>query len=204
MNNTEESSPLMNNLQRLGSRLAIVVGVISGLSTVGGAAWSLLEFAHATRTETRAARVKQVTSYASFGEFLKRYHEIEEVTERFLADYRTKKFDPAEMLTRYKTGSAMYTAPELKDFRAIHQFYEELGTLIRFGAIDFETAFQLITFPSDFFEETRPLHNFLRDNWFALRPDPQQRALSDFGANLTELGNNYAARRQGLPVSWQK
>ncbi|ASM77949.1 hypothetical protein VITFI_CDS2171 [Vitreoscilla filiformis] len=31
MNNTEESSPLMNNLQRLGSRLAIVVGVISGV-----------------------------------------------------------------------------------------------------------------------------------------------------------------------------
>lgn len=121
-----------------------------------------------------------------------------------MADYHAKKFDTAEMLTRYKTGSAMYTSPELKDFRTIHQFYEELGTLIRFGAIDFETAFQLITFPSDFFEETRPQHNFLRDNWFALRADPNQRALSDFGANLAELGNNYAARRQGLPVSWQK
>ncbi len=65
----------------------------------------------------------------------------------------------------------MYYSPELKDFRKIHQFYEELGALIHFNAVDFELVFQLITFPSDFQETTQPLQHFLRDHWFELRSD---------------------------------
>lgn len=201
---TFSTDNVMENIQKFGSQLAVVVAVISGLTTVAGAAWGLIEFAQATRTEARNARIKQLTTYGNFGEFLKRYHNVEVITENFMARYRNKEFDTEKLLKTYKTGSAIFTSPELKEFREIQQFYEELGTLIRFGVVDFESAFQLITFPSDFFEETRPLQDFLKNHWFELRPNPQQRALVDFGANLDELGHNYAARRRGEKVVWSQ
>lgn len=189
-------------LQKIGTQLAVVTAVISGLSAVAGAAWSLWEFAQATHTQARTARIQQLTTYGSFGEFLKQYHQVEATTERFLAVYRAKSVNPQALLVRYRTGSAMYLSPELADFRAVHQFYEELGTLIRFGVVDFEVAFELITFPSDFYEETAPLREFLAAHWFELRSDPAQRALKDFGYNLRILESSYAARRRGERVDW--
>lgn len=186
----------MGNMQKFGSQLAVVVAVISGLTTVAGAAWGLIEFAQATRIETKNARIKQLTTYGTFGEFLKRYHHVEVITENFMARYRNKEFDTEKLLKTYKTGSAIFTSPELKEYREIQQFYEELGTLIHFEVIDFDSAFELITFPSHFFEETKPLSNFLKMHWFELRPNPEQRVLKDFGENLEKLESLYVERRE--------
>ena len=189
-----------------GKNLAVVVAILSSLSAISGAAWSLFEFARATREKSRVAQISQLTTYASFGQFLKRYHEIEIKTDRFIRTHRETdwaRFDQ-EQLKKYKTGSSMYYSSELEEFRDIHQFYEELATLIRFNAVDFELVFQLITFPSDFYEITKPLQNFLRDHWFELRPDPARRALKDLGFNLDELAKNYEARRDNKPVKWSQ
>ena len=187
---------------RFGKNLAVVVAIVSSLSAIAGAAWTLFEFARATREKSRVAQIAQLTTYASFGELLKRYHEIEQKTDAFMRQHRHATWDLAALLKQHETGASMYYSPELKDFRDIHQFYEELGTLIRFGAVDFELVFQLVTFPSDFQETTKPLQQFLSDHWFELRSDLTAKKLRDFGFNLAELEKNYEARRHGRPVQW--
>jgi hypothetical protein len=186
----------------LGKNLAVVVAIVSSLSVIAGTAWSLFEFANATRAKSRSARIAQLTTYESFGELLKRYHEIEQKTDDFTRRHRRADWNFAALLKQYETGASVYYSDAFKDFRAIHQFYEELGTVIRFGAVDFELVFQLITFPSDFQEATRPLQQFLQDHWFELRADPKERQLRDFGFNLAELEKNYEARRHSKPVRW--
>ena len=195
-----------DQVTRVSKHLAIVVAVLSSLSAISGAAWSLFEFARATRDKARVAQIAQLTSYASFGELLKRYHEIEEKTDAFLRVHRRTNWTAKanELLKKYETGASMYYSPDLRDFRYIHQFYEELGTIIRFNAVDFELVFQLVTFPSDFYENTKPLQDFLSNHWFELREEPKKRILEDFGFNLQELSRNYEARRKNQPLSWSK
>ena len=183
-------------------QLALAVAIVSALSTLAGAGWSLIEFAKATREQARVARISQLTTYASFGELLKRYHVIEKSTDGFMRQHRTPDWDLSALLKQYQTGASVYYSQELSEFRDIHQFYEELGTLIRFNAVDFELVFQVITFPSDFQDTTRQLQQFLADHWFELRSDPRSRVLTDFGFNLAELERNYEAHRRGNPVAW--
>jgi hypothetical protein len=192
----------LRGASRVAKNLAVVVAIVSGLSVILSAAWSLYQFGVATRDRSRTARIAQLTTHESFGQVLKRYHEIELTTDNFMRRHRRGSLDLPAFLKRYETGSSMYYSPELKDFREIHQFYEELGALIRYGAVDFELVFQLITFPSDFQEATRPLQQFLSDHWFELRADPGEKRLRDFGFNFAELEKNYEARRHGRPVSW--
>ena len=193
---------MLRRLSRFATNLAVVVAIVSGLSAIAGAAWSLVEFARATREKSRAAQIGQLTSYASFGEVLKQYHMIEEKTDAFLRQHRRADWDLPALLTKYQTGASIYYSPELRDFRDIHQFYEELAALVRYNAVDFELVFQLITFPSDFQDTTKPLQRFLADHWFELRADPDSRALKDFGSNLAEIEKNYDARRRGQAVTW--
>ena len=203
---TKRQPTWFDRVSRVSKHLAIVVAVLSSLSAIAGAAWSLFEFARATREQSRVAQIAQLTSYASFGQLLKGYHEVEEKTDAFLRQHRRAdwKVEAPALLKKYETGASMYYSPELRDFREIHQFYEELGTIIRFNAVDFELVFQLVTFPSDFYDSTKPLQDFLSNHWFELRPDPSKRILKDFGFNLKELSENYEARRKNQPVRWSK
>ena len=186
----------------LSKNIAVIVGIVSGLSAISGAAWSLFEFARAMHERTRFEQVSQLTTYASFGELLKRYHQIEEVTDNFMRQHRKDNWDLPALLEKYGTGASIYYSPELKDFREIHRFYEELGALIHFDAVDFELVYQLISFPTDFLESTRPLQVFVRDHWFELRKDPAKRALKDFGCNFEELNRVYERRRTDPSFKW--
>jgi hypothetical protein len=178
-----------------GKKLAVIVAIVSGLTAVSSAAWSLIELAKETRERSKVARIAQLTTYASFGKFLERYHVIEQRTDDFMRRDRQQRLDRDELLRRYQTGASIYYSEELREFREIHQFYEELATLIRFGEVDFDLVFQLITFPSDFTDATRELQSFLRDHWFEMDKDPKKRRLCDFGANLDQLEKNYNLKR---------
>ncbi len=59
-----------------------------------------------------------------------------------------------------------------------------------------------MTFPSDFYEGTKPLQDFLSAHWYELRKDPAKRALKGFGTNLTQLAENYDRRRNDQPLQW--
>ena len=182
--------------KNLPKNLAVAVAIVSGLSVILSAAWSLYQFGNATRDQRKAARIVQLTSYESFGQVLKRYHEIEVITDNFMRRQRRGALDLQALLKRYETGSSMYYAEELKDFREIHQFYEELGALIRYGAVDFALVFELVTFPSDFQGATRPLQQFLADHWFETQDDPVKKRLADFGSNFTDLEQRYEEARR--------
>lgn len=197
-----ENPTFIEKLTNLSKKMAVIVAIVSSLTTLCGAAWSLLEFARATRERANVARIAQLTTYQSFGDLLKRYHNIEKMTDDFMRRYRKNPPDLVALMHQYQTGSSIYYAEEMKEFREIHQFYEELGTLIRFKAIDFELVYQTVIFPSDFYEDTQPLQVLISEHWFELRKDAKNRALNDFGFNLSELRRNYEARRAGKPIVW--
>ena len=188
----------------VGKNIAIIVSIVTGLSTIAGVLWNLYEFASASRERTRAARITQLTTYANFGDLLQNYREIEQKTDDFMRAHRNADWDFAALLNEYETGASLYYSPEFKDYREIQEFYEELGTLIRFDALDFELVFQFVKFPSDFYETTKPLQDFISAHWFELRSDPNQRALRDFGHNLTRLANNFELRRNRQPLDWDE
>jgi len=198
MSETEAPTPTQTWVDAaagFGKKLAVFVAIVSSLTAISSAAWSLIELAKETRERSKVARIAQLTTYASFGKFLERYHVIEQKTDDFMKRDRQKRIDRDDLLRGYQTGASIYYSDELRDFREIHQFYEELATLIRFGEVDFELVFQLITFPSDFADATRDLQKFLRDHWFELNKDPKKRQLCDFGANLDQLEKNYNLKR---------
>jgi hypothetical protein len=187
----------------IGKNIALLVGILTGLSTMAGVLWNLYEFAIATREKTKAAQVAQLTSYSTFGDLLTRSRRVAQQTEEFMQAYRKDRWDDQAILQafldasleEYRTGASLYYAPRLADFREIRAFYEELGALLRFNAVDFEVVFQLITFPNDFYETTKPLQDFIRAHWFALRSDPAKHTLKDFGSNMRRLATNYDRRR---------
>ena len=182
--------------KNLPKNLAVAVAIVSGLSVILSAAWSLYQFGNATREQRKTARIVQLTSYESFGQVLKRYHEIEVITDNFMRRHRRAALDLPALLKRDETGSSIYYSAELKDFREIHQFYEELGALIRYGAVDFVLVFELVTFPSDFQDATRTLQQFLTDHWFETRDDPVKKRLADFGSNFEDLERRYEEARR--------
>ncbi|MGQ4810479.1 hypothetical protein NKDENANG_03949 [Candidatus Entotheonellaceae bacterium PAL068K] len=187
---------------RIGRDLTILVSIATGLATIAGVLWNLYEFASAARERTKAARISQLTTYTNFGELLKHYREIEQKTDDFMRAHRNTHWDYEALLKQYETGASLYYSLEFKDFREIQQFYEELGTLVRFNALDFELVYQLITFPSDFYEKTKPLQDFLSAHWFELRSDLKKRRLREFGFNLSQLAENYERRRNHQPLQW--
>lgn len=131
---------------------------------------------------------------------LREYRKVAKQTDRFLKQYRQHPLDQAALdalLSKYKTGSSIYSSDELADFAEIRGFYEELGTLIRFGAIDFDLAFEVITFPTDFFEDTQPVAEFIGSNWFG-----KDRRLKDFMFNTSQLATNYDNKRNRRPVKF--
>ncbi len=189
-------------LSNLGKSIALVVSIATGLSTAAGVVWSLYEFASAAHEKARAARIAQLTTFGSFGDLLENYREIEILTNSFIRTHRGTGWDFKALLEQHGTGASIYYSPEFEDYRKIQMFYEELGTLIRFKALDFEIVFQLMTFPSDFYEGTKPLQDFLSAHWYELRKDPAKRALKGFGTNLTQLAENYDRRRNDQPLQW--
>jgi hypothetical protein len=201
---SETYRPWLKTTSRIGKNIAKIVAIATGLSAIAGVLYNLYEFANSYQKTVKAAQISQLTSYSSFGKLLEHYRKIEQKTDDFIRAHRNGHWDYEALLKQYKTGASLYYSPKFRDFREIREFYEELGTLVRYKALDGELVFQLITFPSDFQETTKPLQNFISDHWFELRPDPNQRKLKGFGSNMVQLEKNYEKRRNHLPVKWDE
>ena len=182
------------NMGKAARYLTVLVTVLTALSTISGILWNLYEFANATRQKARTEQIAQLTTYESFGEVLTEYRGIQVLTNKFVNEFNTETLPMLE--EKYKDGSSLYFSDELKNYRKIREFYEELGVLIRFGAIDFELAYQLIAFPDDFLSMTKNLQEYIEMNWFSEDSGLKDRKLVDFNANFCELGKRYQQRRQ--------
>ena len=181
-------------------RAARGVAIVSAITTLIGAAWGLIEFALTSQKQREIARVAQLTSYKSFGELLRAYHAIEKQTDDFMKQTnRRSDWDCDSLINEYGSGASIYYAEQFKALRASHEFYEELGTLIRFRAVDFDVVFETITFPSDVQLATGSLQKCIAEHWFKLRTP---HCLPDFGANLRLLQRNFEARRGNPKSEW--
>jgi len=190
-----------NWVSRWSKTTAVIITLITAVASLASLTWDFSKFVNSQLERDKAARIAQLTTYSTFGDMLKRYQEIAKLTYEFLDKYREDPLDQSKLdllLAKYKTGSAIfYSSPELGDFSEIREFYEELGTLIRFGAIDFDLAFQVVTFPTDFLEETKALADFIGDNWFGAN-----RRLPSFMLNMRLLAENYENKRNKKPVQF--
>ncbi len=189
---------------RAGRIIAIIVGIATGFSTIAGVIWNLYEFANSTREKTKSSQISQLTSYTNFGELIRHYRQIEKKTDDFMRTYRDRHWDREALLKQYTSGSSIYYSQEFKEFREIREFYEEVGTLVRFKALDFELVFQVIIFPSDFYEKTRPLRKIISEHWFESRVFQNECQLKDFGFNMEQLSKNYERRRNNQPIQWDE
>lgn len=162
-------------LGELARRVATVAGIIASLSTVSGAGYALWQLALIKSTERQVEEMKQLTTFGTFSEFVAKYRRTAIETDRYVRVLRAEPaFTPArldELLQRHGTGSSIYYSDEMTRFREIHEFYEELGLQVCRGALNHDLVFELVTFPTDFAERTRPLCRFMGHAWFgANRP----------------------------------
>ncbi|MGC4064841.1 MAG: hypothetical protein QM784_09385 [Polyangiaceae bacterium] len=96
-----------------------------------------------------------------------------------------------DFLPRFGNGSVLYFSPEMKEYREIHEFYEDLGLQVREGAVEYELIFELVTFPTDFVKKTRCLGELIGDNWFG----PGE-PIVGFNSNSFYLMERYSASRR--------
>lgn len=186
-------------VSRWSKNVTLILTLVTGVASLAGFVWKFSQFVDSQLERDRAAKITQLTTYSNFGDMLRKYRALVKKTDGFLKQYRQHPLDQAALdalLTKYNTGSSIYYSEELGDFSEIRGFYEELGTLIRFGAIDFDLAYEVITFPTDFFEVTKPVAEFVRLNWFG-----KGRMLKDFMHNETILAQAYDDKRHNRPVN---
>lgn len=191
------AAPKRKKLSRfatISKQVATVAAIVTGLTTLAGAAMALWQFAWRTETERKAEDLRELTTFGSYAEIVRKDRDVTKLTNSYMATVREhgplSPVDLEDLLTRYKTGLAIYEAPEFESFRTIHEFYEELGLQVSRGALDFDLVFQLVTYPSDFAKATRALCTFIGANWFG-------RGSGIYGMceNQFDLGERYDKQR---------
>lgn len=189
---------LMDRLTKLGKNLAVVAGIGTAISTLAGLTWNLIEDTHATREKRIATRIRELTSFADFGELVTHYRrDVGKKSTTFTQFAQSHTWNCDSLLNAYGSGAALYYSDELQDYAHVREFYEDLGLLIRYDAIDFELVYQSITFPNDFVEASEPLSRCIGENWFG-----RGKGIKDFSFNMDLLEKNYQRRRKGEPVVW--
>ncbi len=112
--------------------------------------------------------------------------------------------------TKSNTGFEVFASGNFENFRSIHDFYESLGFAIKNHLIQFETVFNMFTYPATWTDkyydnEISPWATFdpffeietcLRKNWFGeSNSESGTKSLQDFSDNFLQLGNNYHYKR---------
>lgn len=188
----------MERLSQLGKNLAIVAGIGTAISTMGGLAWSLIEDATATREKRIAVRVSELTSFADFGDVVDRYRkEIGQKSSIVVQQMRGRTWNCDSLLDLYGSGSAFYYSDEMENYAIVREFYEDLGLLIRYQALDFDLVYEAIIFPDDFVQETEALSCCISENWFG-----RGKGVPSFSFNMNLLEKNYQLRRNGEKPNW--
>jgi hypothetical protein len=124
---------------------------------------------------------------------LSKEDEIKDNITSFLANYR-KLPSPDSLLEKHGTGSKIYYSDELKEFRKICNHYDTVGALMNGRYLDFDLYYQIVSFPDDFYVETRELREKIKNNWYS--KDIKDRVLKDFLSNLESLRKRYETQRE--------
>ncbi len=174
--------------------IGIVLALVTGLTSLVSLTIDFSSYVESQLERDKAAKIMQLTTYSNFGEILYEYRHIAKVTYSYLSAFRQNPITPEDLdalLDQYQTGAAIYYAhPGLEQYVEIMKFYEELGVLVRFGALDFDLIFEVVTFPSDFVAETQHITDFVKNNWFG-----KGQELSNFMLNMHILRDLYEQRR---------
>lgn len=103
--------------------------------------------------------------------------------------------DAFTLLKKYGSGEKMYHCDELKDFRIVKEYFEQMGSFIRLGYLDFELFFSIIAFPDSFWNKSRSYREVISKNWSKERCE-----LKDFDLNMNNLYLMYVKKRKELKL----
>ncbi len=95
-----------------------------------------------------------------------------------------------ELLNSGKTGEQIYYSESMKEFREVVAHYERLAALIKLNYLDFLVIFNVITFPDNFFKNSKELRDLISYNW-----DGKGKPLSDFLSGFSSLCESYKKER---------
>jgi hypothetical protein len=177
---------------------AIVAAVVTSLATMLGAANALWQFSWKEHEERKAAEIKQLTTFGTFADLVKNGRTMEGRTVKFARTLPKEGFTEQrleDLYAKYGSGSAIYWSEDFKEFREIHEFYEELGLMVERESVNFELVFELVTYPSDFASDTAGLCRFIGRNWFR-----KGYGIAGMCDNTNKLGKRYEERR----AEWQE
>lgn len=82
---------------------------------------------------------------------------------------------------------SLYSKDEYNDIREFGYHYELIGLLVKNKSLKFNTVFELIPFPDDFWDRTEELRTLVRYNY-----------ISDYWNNFEYLKELYTKRREKL------
>lgn len=165
--------------------------------------------------EEQNEKVSQLSTYASLGAMLKKYEDevSRDLSKMVSHDWYQKMILNQrgfcrELINKHGRGAYINYSPQFKEYRSVHRFFENLGVLIEYDALEFELIFSLIPFPGDFPDGKYPsdlaenpiiaIDECIGKNWFG-----KDRPLLDYGASIKRLGYNYNYERMKLKLEQQ-
>jgi hypothetical protein len=177
----------------------LAAAIVTAGATVAGGMFSGWQFLMSQIEQRKAAELKQLSTFGTFAQLVTTSRAIEKKTVLFVQKLDSEGgFSPDRLnalLQAHKSGAAIYTSDEFKDFREIHEFYEELGLVVKEDSTDFDLVFELITFPSDFSYKTDNFCRFLGKNWFE-----KGTGIAGMCDDTRYLGKRYDAERKDKGV----
>ena len=155
--------------------LAIIAGVAV---TIFGLYKGYKELAFSTRTQ-------KLSSFGTVKELIK----ADEEQRSKINDVLEMKASIPELIKKYGNVGRFYHSKEAANIASVGRHYEELGTLVRLGYIDFDLVYEIIPFPDEFWEAMAPIRNQAKSNW------SEGKGLPDFWKNFEYLKNLYDRHR---------
>lgn len=196
-----KSSQLVKFIEFLKQRkntMVLLAAYVTGLGVILGGGVSLYQFSASLVNQREANKIKQLTTFESFKKLVDKGYEREKCATEFVAQNSGKyrKDAARKLIQTLGSGSRVYFSDEFKQFRHLHEFYEELGFQVDQGVLNFDLVFELVTFPSDFYYETAELCSELGENWFPYTPNLPSKRIVGFCDNTRKLATRYELHRE--------
>ena len=199
---TSRTEPNSDTMLRLG-KIAAILGAITAVVVAGkGLLASVKDLTTELTSTIKAQRIaeerRQLRSFGTYADLVRQHRQIAPRTVKYMRDLEeaggycdANAVRAKALVEKYKNGAALYFSEEYKDYREIHEFYEDLGLQVRKGAADMGLVFELVTFPTDFVKKTQCLGMAISENWFGVG-----QRIAGFSENTESLMKEYAQRRR--------
>lgn len=145
-------------------------------------------------TITSASKTFQLSRVSALSESRKLFGDYEGVGKtaiKFNQSVKNNSIPSASvLLEKYKTGEQMYHSEELKGFRSVKDYFEQIGAFVKLGYLDFDLFFCVVAFPDSFWINSEPYRKCIGKNW-----STEKGELKDFDSNMGYLYNLYKEKR---------